>query len=56
MHLLNSNDVIGMYAEMGTLKGVGKMLSNSDVHMPAWMHYLAFDLMAGHHLVQYNIA
>lgn len=54
--LLNSNDVVGMYADMGTLAGVGKMFRDPSIHLPAWMHYLAFDLMAGHYLVQKNLA
>lgn len=45
-----------MYAEMGTLDGVAKLFSDSDIHLPAWVHYLAFDLMAGNYLVQKNMA
>ena len=56
IHVLNSKDVLKMYAEMGTLDGVAKLFSDSGVLLPAWVHYLAFDLMAGHYLVQKNIA
>eukprot|EP00903_Cladosiphon_okamuranus_P021795 g20041.t1 len=55
-HLLNSKDVLGTYAEMGTLDGVAKLFSDSGILLPAWVHYLAFDLMVGHYLVQKNIA
>eukprot|EP00752_Nemacystus_decipiens_P009873 g8808.t1 len=55
-HILNSKDVLGMYADMGTLDGVAKLFSDSGVLLPAWVHYLALDLMAGHYLVQKNIA
>lgn len=45
-----------MYAELGTLDGVGKLFRDPGIPLPAWMHYLAFDLMVGHYVVQKNLA
>lgn len=55
-HLSNSKDAMGMYAEMGTLDGLAKLFGDRGILLPAWVHYLGFDLMAGHYLVQKNIA
>lgn len=41
---------------MGTLKGVIKLFSNDDVILPAWLHYLAFDLIVANYLVETNMA
>lgn len=41
---------------MGKLEGVTKLFSNDAVILPAWVHYLAFDLLVGNYLVEKNIA
>ncbi|CAN0248274.1 unnamed protein product [Hapterophycus canaliculatus] len=40
---------------MGTLDGLAKMFGQREVLLPAWVHYLAFDLVAAHYIVQKNL-
>ncbi|CAM9974827.1 unnamed protein product [Laminaria digitata] len=48
--------LMGTFAEFGTLEGVIKLFGNTAVILPAWVHYLAFDLVVGNSLVEKNIA
>ena len=52
----NGSDAAQTFADMGTLDGVKKLFANDDVILPAWVHYLAFDLIVGNHLVERNLA
>lgn len=52
-----SGDGIGkMFADMGTHAGVVKLFKDANVILPAWVHYLAFDLLVGNMLVEKNLA
>jgi len=54
---MNSKDgVLAMYESMSTLDGLRNMFSDSGILLPAWVHYLAFDLVVGHYVVQRNLA
>lgn len=44
------------FTDMGTLDGVIKLFANNDVIVLAWVHYMAFDLVVGNHLVEKNMA
>lgn len=45
------------FADMGNLAGVVKLFSSgSTLVLPAWIHYLAFDLVIGNYLVERNLA
>lgn len=44
-----------MYMDMGTLDGIAKLFRGDGIYLPAWVHYLAFDLVVGHYLVQKNM-
>lgn len=48
--------VLEMFESMSTLDGLAKLFSNSEILLPAWVHYLAFDLIVGHYVVQRNLA
>lgn len=55
-HALNQTDgLMSLYANMGTLDGLSKMFSERAVLLPAWVHFLAFDLVAAHYVVQKNL-
>ncbi|CAM9735829.1 unnamed protein product [Ectocarpus sp. 12 AP-2014] len=47
--------VLAMYMDMGTLDGIAKLFRGDGILLPAWVHYLAFDLVVGHYLVQKNM-
>lgn len=55
-HLLKQRDgVMSLYADMGTIDGLAMMFKDRGVILPAWVHYLAFDLVAAHFVVQKNL-
>lgn len=46
-----------MFADMATHAGVVKLFQqHTGVILPAWAHYLAFDLLVGNQLVEKNLA
>lgn len=48
--------MMATFAEFGTLKGVINLFENTAVILPAWVHYLAFDLVVANSIVEKNIA
>lgn len=56
-HMMNTRDgVVTIFTDMGTLTGLSKLFRDEGMVLPAWVHYLAFDLLAGHYCVQKNMA
>ena len=47
---------MALYESMSTLDGLREMFRDPGVVFPAWVHYLAFDLMVAHYLVEKNLA
>ena len=50
--LIFSNMSPGTLDSFGTLDGVSKLFSNKTVLLAGWVHYLAFDLLAGIYIVR----
>ncbi|CAM9663034.1 unnamed protein product [Choristocarpus tenellus] len=54
--LAASKDGVGtIYADMGTYKGVVDLLGRAQFALPAWIHYLAFDMVVGNLLLEKNL-
>lgn len=45
-----------MYAELRALDGVMKLFADSTIILPAWIHYLAVDMIGVNYLVEKNLA
>lgn len=52
----NEDGLLKSYADMVTMEAVAKFLALGEVALPAWVHFLAFDLTVGNYIVEKNIA
>lgn len=48
--------MLSTFAEFGTLEGVIKVFQNPTIILPAWVHYLGYDLVVGNYFVEKNNA